>query len=222
MIAENQNTTAQVAPVIEYKNPIPVAVAIIPVQTEVEYTINGLTIAVPVQLAVYGRRNIQPRLGMLAMPGGFVNEMERLETGGAREVKEETGLVIKEDEFQLFRSEITPNNRNLIFGITPTRSMDVLKELEENWKNDPKIREETQGFVIAGLNIPDAAFPLHQKALGKYLDKVNGDVIKALATDSNFEFNNNDIQELVSKMKADGYISQEFQYVPKLTVKNKV
>lgn len=221
MIAENQNTT-QAAPVIEYKNPIPVAVAIIPVQTEVEYTINGLTIVLPVQLAVYGRRNIQPKLGMLALPGGFVNEMERLETGGAREVKEETGLIITEDDFQLFRSEITPNNRNLIFGITPTRTMDVLKELEENWKNNPQIREETQGFVIAGLNIPDAAFPLHQKALGKYLDRVNGAMIKAMATDNNLELSNNEVQELVSRMKADGYISQDFEYVPKVTIKNKV
>lgn len=222
MIAENQTPSTQVAPVIEYKNPIPVAVAIIPVQTEVEYTISGLTLEVSVHLAVYGRRNIQPKLGMLALPGGFVNEMERLETGGAREVKEETGLIITEDDFQLFRSEVTPNNRNLIFGITPTRTMDVLQQLEENWKNTPQIREETQGFVIAGLNIPDAAFPLHQKALGKYLDKVNGAMIKEIATNSILDFSDQDVQELISKMKADGYISEEFQYAPKATVKNKV
>lgn len=90
---------------------------------------------------------------MLALPGGFVNEMERLETGGKREVKEETGLEITEDEFKLFRSEITPNNRNLIFGITPTRTPDIANVLEENWKNDEEIRKETQGFVIAGLNV---------------------------------------------------------------------
>lgn len=205
----------------QFKNPTPVAVAIIPVLTEVEYTIKGLTIGVPLHLAVYARRGIEPRLGMLALPGGFVNEMERLETGGKREVKEETGLEITEDEFQLFRSEITPNNRNLIFGITPTRTMDVLAVLEENWKNSEEIRSETQGFVIAGLNVPDAAFPLHQRALGKYLDKANGEIIQALATNNDLELSVNDIQELVTKMKEDGYLSQEYQYTHKLNVKIK-
>lgn len=205
----------------QFKNPTPVAVAIIPVQTQVEYTFNGLTISVPIQLAVYARRNIEPKLGMLALPGGFVNEMERLETGGKREVKEETGLEITEDEFQLFRSEITPNNRNLIFGITPTRTLDVLKELEENWKNDETIRSETQGFVIAGLNVPDAAFPLHQKALGKYLDKANGEVIKYYAEQSEI-LNKEEVQELIKAMKADGYLSQEYEYTPKVKPKNKV
>lgn len=205
----------------QFKNPTPVAVAIIPVQTQVEYTFNGLTIAVPINLAVYARRNIEPKLGMLALPGGFVNEMERLETGGKREVKEETGLEITEDEFQLFRSEITPNNRNLIFGITPTRSLEVLKDLEENWKNDETIRSETQGFVIAGLNIPDAAFPLHQKALGKYLDKANGEVIRYYAEQSNI-LNKEEFQELIKAMKADGYLSAEYEYTPKVKPKNKV
>lgn len=200
----------------EFKNPTSVAVAIIPVLHEVEYTIRGLTFVIPLNSVVYARRNIEPRLGMLALPGGFVNEMERLETGGKREVKEETGLEITEDEFQLFRSEITPNNRNLIFGITPTRTMDVLNQLEENWKKDEEIRKETQGFVIAGLKVPDPAFPLHQKALGKYLDKANGEMIEALSVDRDLELTEGDVQELVTKMKEDGYLSQEYKYTPKM------
>lgn len=202
----------------QYKNPIPVAVAIIPVETELKYNIGGIECAVKVMQAVYTRRNIEPKMGMLALPGGFVNELERLETGGKREVKEETGLIITEDEFQLFRSEITPNNRNLIFGITPSRNVEVLKELEENWKNDEKIREETQGFVIGGLNISDAAFPLHQKALGKYLDKVNGDMINNMVKIMSPE----GVEQLVINMKKDGYLTEDYEYQTKLKVKNKM
>ena len=185
----------------QFKNPTPVAVAIIPVETKVSYNIKGQDIELDVNVAVYGRRNIEPKLGMLALPGGFVNEMERLETGGKREVKEETGLEITEDEFKLFRSEITPNNRNLIFGITPTRTPDVAATLEENWKNDEEIRKETQGFVIAGLNVPDAAFPLHQKALGIYLNEVNGSTLQYVEKELVEKIGKDGVLELVEKMK---------------------
>lgn len=196
----------------QYKNPTPVAVAIIPVETKVAYNIKGQDIELDINLAVYGRRNIEPKLGMLALPGGFVNEMERLETGGKREVKEETGLEITEDEFKLFRSEITPNNRNLIFGITPTRTPDIATTLEENWKNDEEIRKETQGFVIAGLNIPDAAFPLHQKALGIYLNEVNGATIQLAEKELTEKLGKDGVLELIEEMKKDGYLSSEYQY----------
>lgn len=205
----------------QYKNPTPVAVAIIPVEKEVVYNVNGVDYVLTIHQAVYGRRNIEPKLGMLALPGGFVNELERLETGGKREIKEETGLVITEDEFQLFRSEITPNNRNLVFGITPTRSLNVLAELEHNWKNDAQIREETQGFVIAGLNVPDSAFPLHQKALGKYLDKVNGEAIQQLLSQNNNHISLDDKEQLVNHLKKDGYLSLEYEYKQKNIPRNK-
>lgn len=206
----------------QWKNPTPVAVAIIPVEKIVQYHINGITLDIFIYEAVYARRGIEPKLGMLALPGGFVNEMERLETGGKREVKEETGLDITEDEFQLFRSEITPNNRNLIFGITPTRTPDILATLENNWNNDPVIRSETQGFVIAGLNITDAAFPLHQKALGKYFDEVNGAMIEYHAEIANPPLSIEDTQELVKQMKEDGYLSPEYKYSPKKRMTHKM
>lgn len=205
----------------QYKNPIPVAVAIIPVLKEVNYVINGIELSIPLHLVVYTRRGIEPKLGQLALPGGFVNEMERLETGGKRELKEETGLEISEEEFQLFRSEITPNNRNLVFGITPTRTMDVLEELEKNWETNEEIREETQSFVIAGLNIHDAAFPLHQKAVSVYFDKVNGEMVNALVNDIRFKLSIDDINELVKKMKEDGYLSEQYEYKNNLTMKVK-
>ena len=47
----------------QFKNPTPVAVAIIPVETKVNYNIKGQDIELDVNVAVYGRRNIEPKLG---------------------------------------------------------------------------------------------------------------------------------------------------------------
>lgn len=192
-----------------YNNPIPVAVSIIPVETEVSYQIDDFDITLNLLKVVYVRRNIQPKLGMLALPGGFVNELERIETAGARELLEETGLIIEENDFQLFRSEITPNNRNLIFGITPTRSAGIIDTLNQNFKKSSDIQAETQEFVIAGLNIPDPAFPLHQKAIAKYLDKVNGEIILTYLK----HFSDEKINNVITQLKLEGYLSEEFAYL---------
>src|SRR5438874_1760584 len=61
-----------------WANPIPVAVALVPIG-------GGLLVI---------RRAIQPGLGKLALPGGFVEEHETWQQGAAREVLEETGIAI--------------------------------------------------------------------------------------------------------------------------------
>lgn len=190
----------------QYNNPIPVAVSIIPVETQFIYELALITLNLKLYKSVYVRRNIEPKCGMLALPGGFVNELERLETAGARELREETGLIIDEDEFELFRSEITPNNRNLIFGITPARSANIIQTLNNNLKYSEDIQAETQEFVIAGLNINNAAFPLHQKVLGIYFDKVNGAKVKnALKS-----LDANTAEEILIKLKEEGFLTQNF------------
>src|SRR5688572_992089 len=63
---------------ISYLNPTPVAVVLLPVDGGL------LTI----------RRSIEPKKGMLALPGGFINYGESWQQGGARELYEETGIQI--------------------------------------------------------------------------------------------------------------------------------
>ena len=100
-----------------YHNPTPVAV--IPVSTVMEYEVEGISIHFDADQVVYIRRNIEPQKCCLALPGCFVNEGERIESGGRRELKEETGLDISEEDFQLFRSEITPKIGPLFLGLLP-------------------------------------------------------------------------------------------------------
>src|SRR5262245_24129355 len=71
---------------ISYLNPLPVAVALVPVD-------GGL-------LCI--RRTIEPKSGELALPGGFLEAHETWQEGCARELREETGLVIDPGEVRLF------------------------------------------------------------------------------------------------------------------------
>src|SRR5439155_25795814 len=64
---------------ISYLNPLPVAVLVLPV--------DGGVLAI--------RRSIRPA-GKLALPGGFIDLGESLQAACARELREETQLVIDE------------------------------------------------------------------------------------------------------------------------------
>lgn len=57
-----------------------------------------------------------------------------------------------------------------------------------------------------------AAFPLHQKTLGIYLNEVNGATIQLAEKELTEKIGKDGVLELVEKMKADGYLSSEYQY----------
>jgi len=90
---------------IKYRNPIPVAVAVIPV------TEGGVVLI---------RRSIAPCIGELALPGGYITYGESWQEGLIREVYEEIpGLQLAKESVSLFRTISTPNGGQiLIFGIT--------------------------------------------------------------------------------------------------------
>lgn len=66
---------------VNWNNPIPVAVAVIP------YGDGYVSV----------RRKIEPKAGMLAFPGGFLEPNESPEAGAVREAGEETGLEVVVD-----------------------------------------------------------------------------------------------------------------------------
>jgi len=87
-------------------DPIPVSVMLLPVVTGDR---TGLLVV---------RRSIEPRLGKLALVGGFLEEQETWAEGAVREVREETGVVISPNTLAPFwftSTEPRPN-RVLLFS----------------------------------------------------------------------------------------------------------
>ncbi len=129
---------------VSYLNPTPVAVLIVPIDDGV------LTV----------RRAIPPQIGQLALPGGFIVLGESWQTGGVREVFEETGVQLDAADITLLGTESTPNGASiLIFGVAPQQPRAVLDQFQAN--------DETAEIVIVSTPI-DLAFPLHTAALRRW------------------------------------------------------
>jgi ADP-ribose pyrophosphatase YjhB (NUDIX family) len=127
-----------------YKNPLPVSVALVPVEG------GGL-------LTV--RRAIEPGKGMLALPGGYIGLGESWQEAGAREVQEETGVHIAPAGIRLFDVQSAPDATVLIFGLAPPIAPDAVLPLAPN--------AETAELVI--LRGPqEMAFSLHTAAAGRF------------------------------------------------------
>ena len=120
-----------------FKNPVPVAVCLLPV--------DGKLLGI--------RRGIEPRKGFVALPGGYVNSGETWQQACCRELLEETGLNCDPSKITLFSVESAiDSNRILIFGLAPTIEKDLLNT---SFKN-----EETQEISLIAKG-EELAFPLH-------------------------------------------------------------
>jgi 8-oxo-dGTP pyrophosphatase MutT (NUDIX family) len=132
---------------ITYHNPLPVAVVIAPVDL-------GGRVGV---LAV--RRAIAPRAGWLALPGGFIEVGESWQEAAARELREETGVVVHPTAVRVFDVCSAPDVL-IVFG-----QVDPLPHAAL-----PPLLPTAEASAIVILTEPvDLAFPLHTAALRKYL-----------------------------------------------------
>lgn len=129
---------------LNYRNPLPVAVALVPVD-------DGL---------VFIRRGIPPHRGLWALPGGFIDWGETWQAAAAREVEEEAGIPVDPKEMTEFRVRCTPDGFALVFGLArPRHGADL-----------PPYRtaDETLERRIWNQVPPDMAFDLHAEAAAAY------------------------------------------------------
>jgi ADP-ribose pyrophosphatase YjhB (NUDIX family) len=128
-------------------NPLPVGVLLLPVDDGV--------------LCV--RRGIEPGLGMLAMPGGFLDVHETWQQGMARELFEETGVRVDPAEVRLLDAlSVVPEGMLVLFGEARRRTAAELPPFVAN--------DEVTDCVI--LSQPqELAFSTHTHVLRAWFDR---------------------------------------------------
>lgn len=128
-----------------YRNPLPVAVVLLPVDA-------GILVV---------RRAIPPYLGELALPGGYINYGESWQEAGARELAEETGIVIDPATIADFRVRSAPDSTLLVFGLAPPQSLADLPPFVPNSEASERLL----------LTTPTAlAFALHAEAVAAFFE----------------------------------------------------
>jgi 8-oxo-dGTP pyrophosphatase MutT (NUDIX family) len=126
-----------------YRNPIPVAVTIVPV--------DGGVLAI--------RRGIEPGKGKLAFPGGYIELGESWQAAGAREIFEETGIRINATSIREFAVESAPDGTLLIFGVATPIDSKLLSAFAAT--------DEAPEIVILRDAI-EMAFSLHSEVLREF------------------------------------------------------
>jgi len=134
---------------MSFVNPTPVAACIVPVEGGV--------------LCI--RRGIPPHVGKLALPGGYIDLGESWQAACAREVEEETGLVIDPDKVTDFRVRSAPDSTVLVFGCAANVARAELPDF--------KPTNETTEVVVVDEPI-ELAFPLHSDALTAWFHSQRG------------------------------------------------
>ncbi|MGW6208274.1 NUDIX domain-containing protein [Streptomyces sp. NPDC055089] len=132
-----------------YRNPLPVAVALLPVTGD-DGTGDDRTGLVVIT------RTIEPCLGGTALPGGFIDHDEDWKHAVVRELREETGIEANRDDVRLADALSDPDGHLLLFGLLPARPAAALPPSAPT--------EETSGYEVLRSPGP-LAFPLHTEAV---------------------------------------------------------
>ena len=132
---------------ITYRNPVPVVV----VMLRVDGGVLGI------------RRDIAPKRGELALPGGFMDMDETVQEAGARELFEETGIRIPASHLEVFDTDMSSGGAVLLFLATVySRTSFGLPPFVPNV-------EVTERVVLSSPI--ELAFPSHTKMLRKFFEQ---------------------------------------------------
>jgi ADP-ribose pyrophosphatase YjhB (NUDIX family) len=130
---------------ISYKNPLPVALVLLPVD-------DGLLVI---------RRGIPPEVGKLAVPGGFIDFGESWQAAAARELFEETFVRIPAEDVRVFDVKSAPEGPLLVFGVASPRASRDLPPFQPT-------SETTERRVITAPE--PLAFPLHTEVVTAWFE----------------------------------------------------
>ena len=136
-----------------WSNPIPVCVVLVPVRHP---SGEGLLVV---------RRSIEPKQGLLALTGGFLEDHETWQQGGAREVREETGLVIDFTTLSCFwfTSTAPRPNRVLLFSVVRPIELWVMPPFV------PSNETSERGLIFGPDGLESLfAFDVHTAAVQRY------------------------------------------------------
>jgi len=131
---------------VTYRNPTPVAVALQPVDSGL------LTV----------RRGIEPRRGMLALPGGYIDYGESWRHAAARELMEETGVNTDAGAIGLFDVCSAPDGTLLVFGLAPPAPRSAIPEHPPG--------DESLELVVIDAPV-ELAFPLHGEVVAAFFSR---------------------------------------------------
>jgi len=127
---------------ISYLNPLPVVVVMLPME-------GGLIVI---------RRNIEPRKGTLNLPGGYLDLGETWQQGACRELQEETGITITDQDISLFDVRSGLDHILVVFGLARPQPIELFK---------PFSSAETQEVVLVKEPI-ELGFPLHTEMMKRF------------------------------------------------------
>lgn len=129
---------------VSYRNPLPVAVMVLPVHRA------GLLMI---------ERAIEPK--GLAFPGGFVEWGEHWQDAAARELREETGVVVGPETISATAVRSAPDGTLLVFGTAPPVERTALAAFVPS--------NEVSALRLVDAPRADVVFPLHAEVLAERL-----------------------------------------------------
>jgi ADP-ribose pyrophosphatase YjhB (NUDIX family) len=145
--AEPWPRQCQTCRITSYLNPLPVVVVLLPLG-------DGLIVI---------RRNIEPQKGTLTLPGGYLDLGETWQQGARRELCEETGIDIAEQEISLYDVQNGLDDTLVIFGLAKPQSVKLFQTFSS---------AETQEVLLIDEPI-ELGFPMHTEVMKSFFHRSN-------------------------------------------------
>jgi len=110
------------------------------------------------------RRAVPPKMGMLSLPGGFLETGETPKECGCRELLEETSLSIRESKLIELETDMTAYGGILLAVLEVTR-----------WEGIPAAGDDASEVLWCSLrDVPELAFNAHNRLIDKLTDRIYG------------------------------------------------